>query len=428
MIYKYLVSGFLVFYSLTACSAFRDIGFVGVSSHVMHSSFFMPWLAKNRKGGDYWLPENLLGVFQKMPGVVVREPIYEALFFPGEGEPGENRAINGSSFLENRKVFEAYVSGLNQLGVQLLITAFFKEGRNPARTDFADWVSGLANKYEAIRAVELHNEPNLKGFWLEDGFVEVCEKFARRFRVSNTDVRLVVGGFAGFGESTDNDFLKNKISGGGRFKIAEYYFKEGLLQFADGVSIHPYRRGAPQFGVFDHYKFDPDGFHKEFLEFQDLVDKYKPGIPIYITEIGYSVSNKGGSSVKGDRLQAEYLRKMYWLFKFWKSSGVRLSAFFWYDLKDDGIANDPYESGFGLLRYDLSPKKSFFSFLDILNIYESKFTELVDDINICSQDRVFVFSGRATKECLGVFWPSYYPLGIPCSDSYKSRCPKYLVR
>lgn len=121
--------------------------------------------------------------------------------------------------------------------------------------------------------------------------------------------------------------------------------KNGILNYVDGVSIHPYSyyRGD------DYRKADFNiskiqDFHNNFI---------KKGIdfPIYITEFG--VPNGGGKESYSEHDSAqfisEYIREA-------KATDF-IKGIWFYDLIDDGNNPFDYENNFGLFRKDETPKE-----------------------------------------------------------------------
>lgn len=223
--------------------------------------------------------------------------------------------------------------------------------------DFAKWIGELAKRFPAVRAVELHNEPNLKGFWkfTPQEFVDAARAFATGVRAVSPDTVIVAGSFSGWGGAWQHEDLKELLKGPKEIatKYAEEVFRLGLLEFVDGVSAHPYRgEAAPEGGEVLESPTDPDGFDKEIRNWLDLAAKHTPGgkrLPLYLTEIGYSVSHQGYSSVTSEERQADYISRLWLVLLGVRLDGVPLEAVFWYDLKQDEIKDNHYESNFGIV-------------------------------------------------------------------------------
>jgi polysaccharide biosynthesis protein PslG len=122
----------------------------------------------------------------------------------------------------------------------------------------------------------------------------------------------------------------------------------GALQYADGLSVHPY------------------GFHKApacsaehaigWLDALQSVLKVRYGIelPVFITEAGWP-TNQGKFGVS-ETVQADLLSRFFTL----AASRSYIHGFWWYDLVDDTSNPSDKEANFGLLRFStLEPKPSW---------------------------------------------------------------------
>jgi len=325
----------------------------GVCGHLMHTNAFMN--DNNQRFNDHWRPS------RTMPWLVegnfnwLRETLYMGFFnVTGEGAPGGGVARGEA----NRKLVEEYLQRYQDRGIKVLLCPMFGAGRDAEGfEDFAKWIGQLAKRFPAVRAIELHNEPNLKGFWKStpQEFVDTARAFATGVRSVAPDAVLVAGSFSGWGGAWQHEDLKELLKGPREIatKYAEEVFRLGLLEFVDAVSAHPYRgESAPESGEVLESPTDPDGFEKEIRAWLDLAAKHTPGgkrLPLYLTEIGYSVSHQGYSSVSSEERQADYLTRLFLVLLGIRLDGVPLEAVFWYDLKQDEIKDNHYESNFGIV-------------------------------------------------------------------------------
>lgn len=108
-------------------------------------------------------------------------------------------------------------------------------------------------------------------------------------------------------------------------------FREGLLKYVDGVSIHPYSTDSPadNFAVLD--------------KFEDHLKTMNKGrqVDIYITEMGYS------DSLRGRLLpfqQKNYTKQYFNL----ANKREFIKGIWWYSLQDQVVPGNSYESNFGL--------------------------------------------------------------------------------
>lgn len=320
----------------------------GVCGHMVHTNAFMT--DNHERFNDHWRPSRTLPWLVDANFNWVRETLYMGLF--------KTTGPGGPVGKANRKRVEDYLQRYQDRGVKVLLGPMFGAGREAEGfDDFAKWIGGLAKRFPNIEAVELHNEPNLRGFWkfTPQEFVDAARQFAEGVRAVSPDAVIVAGSFSGWGGAWQHENLMELLKGPKEIstKYAEEVFSLGLLDFVDGVSAHPYRgESAPESGEVLESPTDPDGFEKEIRSWLDLAAKHTPGnkrLPLYLTEIGYSVSHQGYSSVRTVERQADYISRLALVLLGVKLDGVPLKAVFWYDLKKDEIKDNHYESNFGIV-------------------------------------------------------------------------------
>jgi hypothetical protein len=320
----------------------------GVCGHLVHTNAFMT--DNKERFNDHWRPSRTLPWLVEANFNWVRETLYMGLF--------KTTGPGGAVGTANRKRVEEYLQRYQDRGVKVLLGPMFGAGRDAEGfEDFAKWIGGLAQRFPAVRAVELHNEPNLKGFWkfTPQQFVDAARDFAAGVRAVSPDTVIVAGSFSGWGGAWQHEDLKELLKGPKEIatKYAEEVFRLGLLEFVDAVSAHPYRgEAAPESGEVLESPTDPDGFDKEIRGWLDLAAKHTPGnkrLPLFLTEIGYSVSHQGYSSVTSEERQADYISRLWLVLLGVRLDGVPLEAVFWYDLKQDEIKENHYESNFGII-------------------------------------------------------------------------------
>lgn len=325
----------------------------GVCGHLMHTNAFMN--DNNQRFNDHWRPSRTMAWLVDGNFTWLRETLYMGFFnVTGEEAPGGGVARGAA----NRKLVEEYLQRYQDRGLKVLLCPMFGAGRQAEGfEDFAKWIGELAKRFPAVQAIELHNEPNLKGFWKStpQEFVDTAKAFAAGVRAVSPDTVLVAGSFSGWGGAWQHEDLKELLKGPREIatKYAEEVFRLGLLEFVDAVSAHPYRgESAPESGEVLESPTDPDGFEKEIRSWLDMAAKHTPQgkrLPLYLTEIGYSVSHQGYSSVSTEERQADYLTRLFLVLLGIRLDGVPLEAVFWYDLKQDEIKDNHYESNFGIV-------------------------------------------------------------------------------
>lgn len=175
---------------------------------------------------------------------------------------------------------------------------------------------------------EMWNEPNI-GFWKPAPDVQ---QYIRLALAVGKTIRKVA----------PEEWFIGPATSGFDFSFLESCFQAGLLNYFDGVSVHPYRNTYPETVT------------KDWVKLRNMIQEYQPaGKYIYLIsgEWGYSTSNK--SWMTQDR-QADYAVRQYLANL---SCGAFLSI--WYDWTNDG--NDPTnnEDHFGLTQPDFSPKPAY---------------------------------------------------------------------
>ena len=118
-----------------------------------------------------------------------------------------------------------------------------------------------------------------------------------------------------------------------------------MLEFLDGVSVHPYRSPNKS----------PETAAADYERLRQLIDRHAPPskkgkLPIVSGEWGYSTCTKGVSLERQAAFAAR--QQLFNLF-----SGIPLSI--WYDWKNDGPDPKENEHNFGTVLPDLSPKPAY---------------------------------------------------------------------
>ncbi len=197
---------------------------------------------------------------------------------------------------------------------------------------FARWAGAAAKRY-AGRAVvwEIWNEPNIH-FWAPNPKVEdyttLAKATCKSIKTSNPAAQIVAPATSGF----PWDFL-------------EAFFKSGILEDLDGVSVHPYR----------DYKQGPETAAKDYQKLRALIDRYAPPakagrLPILSGEWGYATHDKGLSlETQAAFAVRQQLANLL--------NGIPLSI--WYDWKNDGPDPKEREHNFGIVQADLAPKPAY---------------------------------------------------------------------
>ncbi|MBI4585975.1 MAG: cellulase family glycosylhydrolase [Planctomycetes bacterium] len=195
------------------------------------------------------------------------------------------------------------------------------------RALYARFAGAAAARFKGKNILwEIWNEPNIKQFWKPapnaEHYTVLVKEAVPAIRQADPEARVAVGATSGI----DLRFL-------------EACFAGGLLDFCDIVTVHPYRRKAPETAA------------PEILRLRNLLARYAPRreIPIYSGEWGYTSKDHPVDE------QARYLARQQIHNRL---LGLPLSI--WYDWKDDGPDPNEREHRFGTVEYEtLKPKPAY---------------------------------------------------------------------
>ena len=185
------------------------------------------------------------------------------------------------------------------------------------RAAFAKWAAAAVTHFKNRGVVwEIWNEPNGTGFWLPKSDAKDYSALAlaacRAIRKIAPDECIIGPATAGI----DLSFL-------------ETCFRAGLLDWWDGVSVHPYRQQNPEAAA------------PEYRQLRALIERYKPkdkAMPIISGEWGYSTAWKDFDVER----QGKYLPRE-WLLNQYQEIPISI----WYDWHDDGTDEKEPEHHFG---------------------------------------------------------------------------------
>jgi len=237
--------------------------------------------------------------------------------------------------------YDSLTLGCEELGIRVLYILDYSnelyESDRSVRTEagrkaFGDFAEAAAKRYAGKGILwEVWNEANIKQFWTPqpsvDDYCKLVEAVAPRVREADPSGQVVAG-------ATSQIPL-------GWF---EGCFKNGLLNWIDVLSVHPYRSQNPETVIQDYAKL------------RGLIARYAPAskqIPVISGEWGYSNLNWDKSRLT-EQQQAEYLVRMFLI-----NSYQNIPVSIWYDWKNDGTDPNEREHQFGTVKHDLSPKAAY---------------------------------------------------------------------
>ncbi len=185
--------------------------------------------------------------------------------------------------------------------------------------DFCVWARATVHHFkDRVKYWEIYNEPNIF-FWTgpKELYPVLVKKCYAAIKAEDPDATVLAVSTAG----VDRKFIQRCVDAQAPFDV---------------LTIHPYRA-----------RLNDAQFVKEMRETAKLVQ----GRPTWITEMGWS-THIGGTD---ERAQAQLLARCY----LGAVASGAIQNIGWYDFRNDG--NDPFyfESNFGVLRNDMTPKPAY---------------------------------------------------------------------
>jgi len=237
--------------------------------------------------------------------------------------------------------YDSLTLGCEELGIRVLYILDYSnelyESDRSVRTEagrlaFAAFAEAAAKRYAGKGILwEIWNEANIEQFWRPqpsvDDYCKLVEAAASRIRNADPSGQVVAGATSGI-----------------PFEWLEGCFKNGLLNWIDVLSVHPYRSQPPETVIQDYTKL------------RGLIARYAPAgkqVPVISGEWGYSNIN-WDKSLLTEQQQADYLVRMFLV-----NSYQDIPVSIWYDWKNDGTDPNEREHQFGTVKHDLNPKAAY---------------------------------------------------------------------
>lgn len=201
-----------------------------------------------------------------------------------------------------------------------------------SRDAFVRWSTAAAEHFQGSDIIwEIWNEPNVRHFWKPEPDVQ---KYNALALATAKSIKETIPDATIIGPAT------SQIP----FSFFKSFLSSGIIEFIDGVSVHPYR----------DYSKSPETAIDDYRKLRLLIDRYatteKKRLPIISSEWGYASATEGISLEK----QAEYIVRMQLSNLLY---GIPLSI--WYDWKNDGDDPDNFEHNCGTVTSGLNPKPAY---------------------------------------------------------------------
>ena len=242
-----------------------------------------------------------------------------------------------------------------------------------------------------VKYYEIWNEWDIDGpsdARLSNDYVALVKEVAPIIRKNNPQAKVLAGAVTSAG-----------IKGG----FVDRIIAAGVLNDADGISLHPYvhcegrDQNTPESWI--------DWMRHLDRHFSDLA--HKP-VPLYLTEMSWP-SHNGTCGIDPTR-QAAYLARAWFLAR----TVPNIKGMWWYDLVNDGPKRDDQEHNFGLLNEDLTPKPAY-SVLKAISPYLRDFN--YDASTSLQADGIYKLAFSNGHERIIVAWAP----GRPRTDQVSSQ-------
>lgn len=244
----------------------------------------------------------------------------------------EKRGLRALYILDySNSLYEEEVTSKNPISGQQHTTTASPQ-RPESVAAFAQWAGMAAKRFRGRNIIwEIWNEPNIH-FWQPEPDVQQYTTLAlatiKAIRAADPEATIVAPATSEF-----------------PWAFLEDFFKSGVLEHLDAVSVHPYR----------NYTRSPETVAPDYAKLQVLMDRYAPApkqgkIPILSGEWGYATHTKGLSL----ETQAQFAVRQQLVNLL---HNVPLSI--WYDWKNDGNDPNEREHNFGTVMPDLTPKPAY---------------------------------------------------------------------
>ena len=200
------------------------------------------------------------------------------------------------------------------------------------RQGYTNFAKAAAARYKGKSIIwEIWNEPNMGMFWgpVDNAadYVKLVKSAVPAMKAADPNC-IVVGPAVAFIANTF-DYIKACAA-------------QGLFNYIDGLSLHPYKNAAPESGDIQYL----------YSAVRDILNQYgKSNLPILGGEFGFSTA---WSNIGSEQTQAEYLVRQLVL-----HDQLNIPVSIVYDFRNDGTDPNNVEHNFGTIRNDYSIKPAY---------------------------------------------------------------------
>jgi hypothetical protein len=224
-----------------------------------------------------------------------------------------------------------------------------------ARAAWVRYTGAITRRYaDRVKHWEIWNEPNIPNFWQPDKpsaarYVDLVRMTAPVIRENVPGAVLIGGAFAGVAAL---DYF-------------EACYEAGLLDLVDKISYHPYR-AIPE-----------DNYEADMRAFRGLIDRYKPGMPVWQGENGAPSTLSTAGALR--QYEWDEIRQAKWLLRRVLtdlSMGVELTSYFHtVDMHNYiwGSGQTSLNNTKGVLRGgDYTPKPSYYAYRNACALFDAE--------------------------------------------------------
>jgi polysaccharide biosynthesis protein PslG len=271
------------------------------------------------------------------------------------------------------------------------------------RKAFSKWAVAAAKHFKNRGILwEVYNEPDAGGWSPKANHVDYIK------------LALSVGN--SFHLSTPNELLIGPATAI-QLPFLEACFKSGLLKYWAAISIHPYRKEAPELVT------------EDYRQLRLLINRYSPPgkvTPIISGEWGYPSSTwrPWRDIILNETIQGKYVVRQF-LINFYN----RIPLSIWYDWQDDGSDPKSPEHNFGLVRHNydktqnpvMKPKPSYYAVQTLTRILNG----MVYDKRLTTKDSldyILRFTNPKTRKSILAVWSSSnipHTISLPIRGKYR---------
>ena len=242
--------------------------------------------------------------------------------------------------------YDNIINGFAQRGIRVLFIVDFNNplyaatwntgiSTDAQRSGFANFAQAAVSRYKGQGVIwEIWNEPNLSDYWKPapsaSDYMALIKTAIPAMRQADPTATIVAPALASNGQQIDFTYITS-------------LFQQGLLNYVDAVSIHPYSEYSA-----------PENDIVKLQQLRNLIAQYhpsNPNIPIISGERGYSVN---WAIVNSEQGQANYLER-----SFLNNLSMGIPVSIWYEWQDECSDTTNWACSFGIQRLNLTLKPAY---------------------------------------------------------------------